>query len=145
MRDIKFRAIDTHGSNEMMYFDLTNVPPMSIYSEIMQYTRLKDKNGKEVFEADIVKVTLPFKMEKPVRIHQVIYIKGRWQLRDKSLSRGLAYDLHEVVCFNDQEDIGFFEYVFKNVRGKTRSYGNIVEIIGNIYENKELLNEGASL
>lgn len=55
MREIKFRVY-TEVSNEVLgmeYFDLKNTSRRN--NTIMQYTWLKDKNWKEIYEGDIVK------------------------------------------------------------------------------------------
>ena len=66
MREIKFRAWDTHKKRwldgHLFNIDLfygvihrNNVPGIIRGYEVMQYTGLKDKNGKESFESDIAK------------------------------------------------------------------------------------------
>ncbi len=64
MREIKFRAWDTTGdkwiTNIILYFEnniLNNIIEFGIgikdKVKLMQFTGLKDKNGKEIYEGDI--------------------------------------------------------------------------------------------
>ena len=56
MREIKFRAWDKQ-SKQIVSMDGWQIPikhPKRY--EIMQYTGLKDKNGKEIYEGDILKM-----------------------------------------------------------------------------------------
>mgnify|MGYP001593996406 CR=1 FL=1 len=85
--------------------------------EIMQFTGLKDKNGKEIYEGDIISLV-------PVD-HPLAIVKGvvRWHPE-------LA--LFEVECYS--YDATFTVYS-KQVDGKNTNR----EVIGNIYSNPELL------
>lgn len=78
--------------------------------ELMQYTGLKDKNGKEIYEGDILRVYDDF-------------------FRD-----GLD-DMYGVVKFDNGR---FYLNTFKPYYNETWIY---FEVVGNIYENKDLLEE----
>ena len=88
MRELKFRAWDS-DTKKMGYFDLScicdygnvistdNGPFFDVDMPIMQYTGMKDKNDKEIYEDDIVKVppyrTISFNYPECIAI--VIYKK----------------------------------------------------------------------
>lgn len=80
---------------------------------ICQYTGLRDKNGKRIWENDICD-----RKEKYPEI--VTYNKGDWQL---DYSYVFGKEIHSDAC-----NLGF--YVCER---------NCVEVIGNIFDNKELL------
>lgn len=75
--------------------------------ELMQFTGLKDKNGKEIFESDLVKY-------RDAPIQEVVFEEGSFRYRD-----GNDWGLLTLVA----------EYC---------------EVIGNIYENPELLTDNSS-
>lgn len=125
MREIKFRAWDI-DLKEMIYGEdlikmcimispangnLINYKEPWVYLKdkyiLMQYTGLKDKNGKEVYEGDIFEINY-FNLDK-----EEVYTKGE-----------VFFEKGAFVC--------------KGIKGIHFSNGNI-EVIGNIYENKDLL------
>ncbi|MDM5231464.1 YopX family protein [Lysinibacillus pakistanensis] len=134
MREIKFRAWDEIGkwmgnvtsfdfdegavfiktkhSDDENKFDINNVP-------VMQYTGLKDKDGREIFEGDLYKYTISHDMYNPESGHttfEVVHVKAV-TFEDGAFYHG-THLLSEIIEFDDS-----FTYV------------------GNIYENHELLEE----
>ena len=117
MREIKFRAWDKE-SKEFSFFDLINKDTFYFGDCIagsfnnkqfilQQYTGLKDKNGKEIYEKDIVEYLEDYIQEDLIK---------------KSIG---------VVKYNGSS--------FKIDSMESLEEWLEVEIIGNIYENPELL------
>lgn len=127
MREIKFRAWghQDDGQCEMFYeftdFDKYFIPEaydVPICDHVlMQYTGLKDKNEKEIYEGDIVDFTFFYYGETEVEISK----KGEIVFDDFGF------------CFkaNEEED-----YLLGNLTFDSESD---IEVIGNKYENPELI------
>lgn len=84
--------------------------------ELMQFTGLKDKNGKEIYEGDII----TNETEIVVSEYGVLDYTGEFQKTKCSVT----YNSH-FCMFNLTEDVHHGKF----------------EVIGNIYENPELLNK----
>jgi uncharacterized phage protein (TIGR01671 family) len=89
--------IDLPEINKLEFAYISNMP-------IMQYTGLKDKNGKEIYEQDIL---------KNIDLNGIVFVM-EWVKNSYGL-------------------------VDRNNKYITGIYSNKCKIIGNIYENPEIL------
>lgn len=132
MREIKFRVWDTENKEILRvqeldfedtfyggrlsirteqyndYFDIEEMP-------LMQYTGLHDKNGKEIWEGDIVNCQTKYGKAKAI----IKFINGKF----------VAYWDSKITHPKNGHHIAYYDTNKK------------FEVIGNIYENRELLNE----
>jgi hypothetical protein len=109
MREIKFRAWNSEEKTMLKPFDLSSNPKywcdnLKDYP-LMQYTGLKDKNGVEIYEGDIIKTDTDNIVSVEYSNYYGAYLFGGFP--------------------TNQDEIYKLE----------------IEVIGNIYENPELLDK----
>jgi uncharacterized phage protein (TIGR01671 family) len=106
-----------HGGNDAVMVDT-----------IGQFTGLRDKNGEEVYEDDFVYLWVGRNMGKPVKI---IIFMGCASL-NWTADNGIEYKT-AFTAFHDQCMQQIPEFT------RTSDIGQFIEVIGNVYEHKHLL------
>ena len=117
-REIKFRAWDKHHNsmeyiNDLYWFEENGIHDFNDDNYIfMQNTGLKDKNGKEIYDNDIVKVT---------------WGSGKIVFYEVKYCGSLGYHyLRDTKNKEDDDIICIYDY-------------SQMDVIGNVFNNPELL------
>lgn len=134
-REIKFRAWDKRLTIMRTIFLLNSkgipldVSPQRVNKELelMQYTGLKDKNGKDIYEGDILKDTYAAGYS--------IYV-----VKFGPFDNGEDYEDNESGNgWFTEETAHYHEYTTEKRIHAVRDNMNDYNIVGNIYENPALL------
>ncbi len=144
-RDINFRAWDNiakkmHYSKIEQFDDMLGFRFEHFETDkpiYMQYTDLKDKNGKEIYEGDIVKWVIPKGTVNPnVKFDPLAPIIGVeiGEISDDCEFISKIYWNSALGCWSLETD----EYHKCMINGAIKR-SQMMEVIGNIYENPELL------
>ena len=108
-----FTFIAERGGLQFYYIDSSDFCLMDTNSILMQYTGLKDVNGRDIYEGDILSTDL----DRPYLI--VEFRNGAFMFQ----------------CHDNGKDY----YDFMATTGENYDFTKYHEIIGNIYENRKLL------
>jgi uncharacterized phage protein (TIGR01671 family) len=136
-RKIKFRAWDTaahewnkkndinfngnlHKQREMYEWELLRDYSMDVIDDpghfvLMQYTGLKDKNAKEIYEGDILNCIISFRVGEKLQ---------REQFTSKVAFEGGMFCIYH--------------------EGKAYQIAGSFEVIGNIFQNPDLIQKGVT-
>jgi uncharacterized phage protein (TIGR01671 family) len=143
-REIKFRVWEP-GSKTMYSMAMVGEPANpSVLTEkhwrectekvvLMQYTGLKDKNGKEIYEGDIVRILYTDWASKPEDDPRTIQ---QYLIEDKCHIGKIVYNAPEFEI-----NFGRGKYGDDDFGSTNHGAHGWIEVIGNVFENPELIQE----
>jgi uncharacterized phage protein (TIGR01671 family) len=120
-RTLKFRVwngVEWVGSDEFTLFDIANKDTQLKGYVVQQFTGMLDKNGKEIYEGDIVKTIYE---EMPIAVVQYAFEFCSYRLLTID-NKSFAL---RTFRYENEKPIGLVDV--------------IEEVIGNIFENENLL------
>lgn len=144
MREIKFRIWDINARKWLKSFniDLLDIPKFNL-AEVNQYTGLKDKNNKEIYEGDI----LLSSNENGIFLISINF--GDSNIEDSNILTCFQIKIEKTLSGSQ-----YLEYFNNNLIKLINKYNIPIEeynnekyisdgwwILGNIYQNPELLGE----
>ena len=89
---------------------------------LIEKTKITDKNGKEIYTGDILQLK---RLDGSILLYKIFCVKG-----------GFAFNAHQDDFYKPESEIYFYESTSDM---QSSSFISTLEIIGNLYENPELL------
>ena len=121
--------------NENVYFIINNCKSLNFDDDdttfngykvhkksVGQFTGLHDKNGKEIYTGDIFQLK---RLDGSILLYKIFCVKG-----------GFAFNAYQDDFYKPQSEIYFYESTSDM---QSSGFIRTLEIIGNLYENPELL------
>ena len=112
----RVEIVKCHGYDELDYYELLSEDDEVDPKTIGQYTGLKDKYGKKIFEGDVVFVS-----------DHIPDVNGLYRVFYSEVNHGYALQRNNIYRY--------YHFMFAELNG----FASDSEIIGNIHDNPELL------
>jgi len=134
-RTIKFRVWNPIGKR-MLYDSSLEIQGNRIFSKyVMEFTGLKDKNGKDIYEGDILRYN-----------YHIVYGDNWKGSRENNDFFGVV-EYHDKILKvgYESDETRFVGFILRGCPDTEQEYFTPIpliediEVIGNIYENRELL------
>lgn len=123
LRDVT--VVDDYIRDDSVEFDIEDV-------ELMQYTGLKDRDGREIYEGDIIKIPYTYydRIDFAIKVPYDEHIIGVVEFNEKSGAFGVIIP---EDCDELSKGFNSFDFVFENI-------GYECVVVDNKFKNPELMN-----